>query len=139
MRPASAIAADLDGELLEDRTPLVVQGVQVSPSASNRFKKTDTAGLYAEIYEPLLKGPNPPTVAFEMKVVDRKSGQEKTTVREKAPLGKPGDPVVPIGVKLPLATLDPGSYRVTLRAAELLPGNTLGQVSTTRTVDFVVE
>ncbi len=139
MRPASAIAADLDGELLEDRTPLVVQGVQVSPSASNRFKKTDTAGLYAEIYEPLLKGPNPPTVAFEMKVVDRKSGQEKTTVREKAPLGKAGDPVVPIGVKLPLATLDPGSYRVTLRAAELLPGNTLGHVSTTRTVDFVVE
>jgi VWFA-related protein len=139
MHSANSIATDLDSQLLEDRTPLLVKGIQVVPSATNRFKKTDVAGLYAEIYEPLLKGPTPPAVAFEMRVVDPKTGQEKLSVREKAQVAAPGDPVIPIGLKLPVASLDPGAYRLTLRAAELLPNNTLGNVSATRTVDFVVE
>jgi VWFA-related protein len=134
MHPAATINTDLDSQLLEDRTPLMVQGVQVSPSATNRFKKTDVAGLYAEIYEPLLKGPNPPGVAFEMRVVERKTGQEKLKIRERATSAKTGDPVIQLGLKLPVASLDPGSYRVELRA-----GDALGNVSKTRLVDFEVE
>jgi VWFA-related protein len=134
LRPAAAASTDLDSQLLEDRTPLVVQGVQVLPSASNHFKKTDNACMYAEIYEPLLKGPNPPVVAFELRLVERKTGQEKFKSRERTPQGKVGDPVIPLGLKLPIATLDPGSYRVELRA-----GDAVGNVSKTRTADFEVE
>src|SRR5258708_5210869 len=47
VRPAVAISTDLDSQMLEDRTPLLVQGMQVSPSASNHFKKTDVAAIYA--------------------------------------------------------------------------------------------
>ena len=118
IRRASDIATGLDSQLLEDRTPLMVQGMQVSPSASNHFKKTDTAGLYAQVYEPLLKGPNPPKVAFEMRVVDRKSGQEKFSLPQRIEPGKTGDPVIPLGLQLPVAKLDPGSYRVELRAGD---------------------
>jgi hypothetical protein len=134
LRPATAISTDLDSEMLEDRTPLVVSGVQISPSASNHFKKTDTAAVYAEVYEPLLKGPSPPGVAFELKVVERKTGQEKFKIRERTPQGKAGDPVIPLGLKLPLDKLDAGSYRVELRA-----GDALGHTSKTRTIDFEVE
>src|SRR5208283_4784494 len=77
LRRASDIALDIDSELLEDRTPLVVSGFQISLSASNHFKKTDTAAIYAEVYEPLMKNPNPPDVAFELIIVERTSGQEK--------------------------------------------------------------
>jgi hypothetical protein len=63
-----AVGTSLDSELLQDRTPLLVQGVQLAPSASNHFKKTDTAAIYAEVYEPLLKNPNPPEVAYERTV-----------------------------------------------------------------------
>jgi hypothetical protein len=108
--------------------------MQISPSASNHFKKTDTAGLYAQIYEPLLKGPNLPSVAFEMKVVDRKSGQEKLTFRNRIELGKVGDPVIPLGLQIPVTKLDPGSYRVELRAADSAGSNTK-----TRTADFELE
>ncbi len=131
---AAALASDLDAQLLEDKTPLVVQGIQVAPSASNRFKKTDGAGVYAEIYEPLLKGPNPPGVAFEMKVIEVKTGQEKTKIRERIPPAQPGSPVIPLGLKLPVATLDPGSYRLTLQA-----GDAVGHMSKVRTVEFEVE
>jgi VWFA-related protein len=125
---------NLDSQLLEDRTPLLVQGVQISPSASNHFKKTDTAAIYAEVYEPLLKTPNPPEVAYELIVVERKSGQEKLHIGERTPKGKAGDPVIPLGLKLPVASLGPGSYRVKLRAVD-----SKDNASKTRTADFEVE
>jgi hypothetical protein len=134
IRRASDMATGLDSQLLEDRTPLLVQGMQISPSASNHFKKTDTAGLYAQIYEPLLKGPNLPSVAFEMRVVDRKSGQEKMKVRDRVALTKGGDPVIPLGLQIPVTKLDPGSYRVEVRAAD-----STGTTTKTRTADFEVE
>ena len=131
---ASDVATGLDSQLLEDRTPLMVQGMQVSPSASNQFKKTDTAGLYAEVYEPLMKGPNPPAVAFEFRVLERKSGQEKFNLRQRIAIGKTADPVIPLGLQIPLAKLDPGSYRVELRV-----GDSVGNNSKIRTADFEVE
>src|SRR5258708_28750966 len=82
VRPAVAISTDLDSQMLEDRTPLLVQGMQVSPSASNHFKKTDVAAIYAEIYEPLMKGPSPPIVAFDLRVVDSKLAQQQTYVSQ---------------------------------------------------------
>ena len=68
----------LDAALLADRTPLVVKGVQVIPSGTNRFKKTDHAALYAEVYEPLLLGAAKPRVAVGLRVLDRKSGEQKS-------------------------------------------------------------
>ncbi len=134
IRRAADIYIGLDSQLLEDRTPLLVQGVQISPSASNHFKKTDTAAIYAEVYEPLLKNPDPPEVAYELIVVERKSGQEKFHIGDRTPKGKAGDPVILLGLKLPVASLGPGSYRVQLRAAD-----SVGNTSKTRTADFEVE
>ncbi len=134
VRRASDVATGLDSQLLEDRTPLLVQGMQITPSASNHFKKSDNAAVYAEVYEGLLKDPKPPEVALEYIVVERQSGQEKLHVGEKLPKGKPGDPVIPLGLKLPVATLSPGVYRVQLRAVD-----SAGNSSKTRTADFEVE
>jgi VWFA-related protein len=134
VRRAADIALDMDSQLLEDRTPLVVSGFQISPSACNHFKKTDNAAIYAEVYEPLMKNPNPPDVAFDLRVLEPKSGEEKLHVRNRLPKGKDGVPVIPMGLKLPVATLAPGSYRVELRAMD-----SAGGTSKTRSVDFEVE
>jgi hypothetical protein len=134
IRRASDIASDLDGQLLEDRTPLLVQGMQISPSASNHFKKSDTAAIYAEIYEPLLRQPNPPEVAYELIVVERKTGKEKIHIGDRTSKGTPGSPVIPLGLKLPVASLDPGLYRLNLRAVD-----SAGNSSKTRSTDFEVE
>jgi VWFA-related protein len=134
IRRASDVSLDMDSELLEDRTPLVASGYQISPSASNHFKKTDTAAIYAEVYEPLMRNPKPPDVAFDLRVVEPKSGVEKFHVRNRLPKGRDGVPVIPMGLKLPVATLEPGSYRLELRAMD-----SVGGTSKTRTVDFEVE
>ena len=106
----------------------------MSPSATNHFKKTDMAAIYAEIYEPLLKSANPPDVAYEFIVVEVKSGQEKVHAGSRLPKGKAGDLVIPLGLKLPVATLEPGPYRVQLRAVD-----SAGNATKTRVADFEVE
>jgi VWFA-related protein len=129
----SDLSTGLDSELLADRTPLVVQGVQVVPSDNNRFKKTDNAAVFVEIYAPLLMGPKPPQVGVELMVVDRKTGEKKVDVASRA-ANQPGSAVAPIGLKLPVATLAPGSYRVELRALD-----SVGNATKARTADFEVE
>lgn len=113
----AADMSGIDSQLVEDKTPLLVQGMQISPSATNHFKAMDTAAIYAEVYEALLKSSTPPDLAFELIVVDRKSGQEKLHVRDRVQKSKAGDAMmIPLGLKLPVATLGPGVYHVSLRA-----------------------
>jgi hypothetical protein len=133
MQRVADLSTGLDSELLGDRTPLVVQGIQLVPSASNRFKKTDSVGVYAEIYAPLLTGPNPPQVGVELIVMDHKTGEKKVDVASRAAT-QAGSAVVPMGIKVPVDTLAAGSYRVELRALD-----SLGNSVKPRTADFDVE
>jgi hypothetical protein len=110
----------LDSELLEDSKPLIIRGVQIFPSATGHFKKTDNGVAYIEVYDPALAGDKPPQLGFEYRIVDVKSGQQKLDVgvMDTKDLIKPGNPTVPMAVKLPLDTLPPGTYRVDLRAED---------------------
>jgi VWFA-related protein len=123
----------LDSQLLADRTPLMVQGIQIVPSSSNRFKKADNAAIYAELYAPLLAGPNPPQIGVEVVITDRKTGEKKVDVATRPPT-QAGSSVVPVGLKLPVDSLAPGSYRVELRALD-----SAGGAAKPRTADFEVE
>ncbi len=127
------LSTGLDSELLGDRTPLMVQGVEVVPSASNRFKKTDNVGIYAELYAPLLTGPKPPLIGVELIVTDRKTGEKKVDVAAR-PATQAGSAIVPMGIKVPVNTLNPGSYRVELRAVD-----SVGNSVKPRTADFELE
>ena len=110
----------LDSELLEDHKPLLTQGMEVVPAASNRFRKSDTAAIYVEAYEPLLKEANPPKVGLELIIVDRKTGEKKVDagVPDTSGSVKAGNPVVPMGLKLPIDRLPPGAYQVQLVAID---------------------
>jgi hypothetical protein len=115
-----AINADLDSVLLEDRTPLVVKGMQIVPMAVNRFKKTDKVVLYSEIYDSLLTEEKPPRVVLGYKIQERSTNKEMFftgTVPADEFLQK-GSPVVPIGMMVVVKDLAPGSYRVVLMAAD---------------------
>ena len=136
VRSASDLAAGLDAALLEDRKPLIVRGMHIIPSGSNHFKRTDSAAVYLELYAPALLGPNPPQIGVEMRVTDRKSGEQKLDIgiRDTTASIQPGNPVMPIGLKLPVNSLASGSYRVELRAMD-----SQGGVTNFRSSDFEVE
>jgi VWFA-related protein len=136
MRPVSELGLGLDAALLEGRTPLVASGMQMTPSGSNRFKKTDLTLMYVEIYEPHLLDPTPPQVGIQVRVVDRKTGEAKqdTGVFRVEKQIQPGNPIVSVGLKLPVDTLTPGSYRAELKAVD-----TAGNSSVVRQADFELE
>ncbi len=110
----------LDSELLQDHKPLVTQGVEVIPAASNQFKKGEPAAVYVEAYDPLLTSANPPKIGLELKIIDRKTGAKMIDagVPDTSGSVKAGNPVVPLGLKLPTDRLPPGSYRVEMIALD---------------------
>jgi len=114
------IPTGLDSVLLEDRTPLVVKGMQIVPSGSNHFKHTDTVVLYAEIYEPLLTSENPPVVATAYRIFEQATNKQVffTNIIRADDFIQKGNSVIPIGMKVKVDDLKPGSYRLVMQAVD---------------------
>jgi VWFA-related protein len=129
------IPSSLDAVLLEDRTPLVVQGLQVMPSGTNRFKRDENVIVYSEIYEPLLTSTSPPKIGLGYRILDRGSRKEVmfTGVVAADAFIQKGNPVVPVGLKVNVKDLAPGAYCLVLQAVDAA-----GNKAPNRTVDFDV-
>lgn len=127
---------NLQQDVLADRKPLITQGIQVTPSGSNHFRKTEQAALYVEIYDPAVASDKPPEVGLQLRILDGKTGE----ARHDSGLGtvnksiEPGNPIIPVALRLPLDGLQPGPYKLELRALD-----SAGHRSTLRTTDIVVE
>jgi len=98
----------------------VVKGLQIVPSGSNRFKHTDTVVLYTEIYEPLLTSATPPVVACAYRLFDRTTNKELffTNIIRADDFVQKGNPVIPVGMKVKVEDLKPGSYRLVMQAVD---------------------
>jgi len=136
LRKVDDPSSNIESVLLGDRTPLIVKGLEVVPSSSNHFKRTDNVVMYAQIYDLHADDANPPDVAVGYRVVDIKTGKNAfgagpmsaSMYRQK------GNPIVAVGFKVPLKDVPPGSYRLDAQAAE-----TGGSLSPVRSVLFDVE
>jgi hypothetical protein len=137
VRRMSEISSGLDDVLLADRTPLVVQGMQVIPTGAAHFTKTDNALMYVELYEPLLANATTfPKVGISYQVLDKKTGEKKVDDAGMVGLettAKLGNPVIPLGIKIPVDKLPPGSYQIHLRAMD-----SSGSTTQERTAEFDV-
>jgi len=133
IHPVNQMGQTLDALILEDRTPLVTQGLQLVPTGSDQFKKADRAAFYVELYSPAMVEPNPPKISLKVAIVDRKTGEKKIEAGGEAADAKAGSPLVPVGLILPVAKLDPGSYRLELEGVD-----SAGHVTPERSADFEV-
>ena len=78
----------------------------------------------------------PHRVALQMVVVDKKTNEKKidSGLIDMADFAKAGNPVIPVGLRVPSKELAPGSYRVEFKAAD-----DTGKVTAVRTADFEVQ
>jgi len=114
------IPESLDSVLIEDRKPLVVKGLQIFPSGSNRFKHTDNVVVYSEVYEPLLTSENPPAVGMGYTLFYRDTNQKlmSTGAQRADNFIQKGNPVIPFAFKVKVDDLKPGAYRLMMQAVD---------------------
>jgi VWFA-related protein len=127
IEPAEGLGGALEADLLSDRTPLVVQNMEVIPAGSYRFKRTETVALYAQLYDPHLADPTPPSIDLDYNIVDLKTGKPVLGGRNinTAPFLEKGSSMLPVGLKVPIDQLNPGSYRIDLQASDAAGHKTL--------------
>lgn len=136
MQPVSQLTAGLEEALLEERIPLVAKGVEIIPSSDNRFSRDEKVGLYVEVYEPLMQNPNPPRVGIIYNVFDQKTNQQVFTSNTILvnTFAEEGNPVIPVGIYVPVDRLAEGEYRL-----ELLARDAMGNVSPQHTATFEID
>jgi Ca-activated chloride channel family protein len=134
--PISPAAAQMDASLMEKRTPLVFQGMELVPSPSCRFAKGTGPAVYVEIFDPVLKDGRPHRVGVEFTVADRKSGRQVLSSNGilTADHLQRGNPLVPMGFKLPVENVPPGDYQLVVQARD-----SEGHTSGLRSADFSIQ
>ena len=134
--PVSQLTANMRTVLHEERTPLVFKGMELVPSTSYRFAKSAQPVVYVEVYDPELKSPAPPSVGVLFNIVDKKTNQpaysSNTILIDD--YARSGNPLVPMGFKLPVERLQAGDYRLEIKGRD-----SSGHVSTVRSADFSIE
>jgi len=103
VHPAAQMLGALDQDLLENRVPLVVNGVQMTPTGTNRFHKGE-----------------PPALGLDVRLFDPKTGELKKDFGL-SPLkhnGQLGNPAVPVGLVLDLQDVAPGTYTLAVTAVD---------------------
>lgn len=113
------IPTDVDATLLEDRTPMIVKGMKITPAANYSFKQSDKVVIYSQVYEPLLKSDAPPRVVAGYSILDASNKQ----VFFSGPISleeyiQKGNAVVPFGLMIKVKDLPPGNYRLVLQAMD---------------------
>ncbi len=136
IQPASGLDSATAAELLADRIPLVAQGMEILPSGSNRFSKSDKVALYAQVYDPDLANSNPASLQFVYRVVNTQTGETvfSTGAVDAEKFIQKGNPVVPLGLSVPIDQLPPGPYRIDIQAFDAQ-----GSKTPIRSVQFAAE
>jgi hypothetical protein len=128
------VEAGLDQLLLEGRTPLIAAGMQITPTGNSAFKKNETVVCYTEVYEPANVDNPPSKIGVQLRVLDAKTGEQKVDsgLVEMTKYAQAGNPVVPVGLRVPVDQLAPGTYKL-----ELTGRNEKG-ASASHTIEFQV-
>jgi VWFA-related protein len=114
------IPTEVDATLLEDRKPLIVKGMQITPAASYQFKKTDNVMLYSELYEPLMKTDPATKVLSGYYIFDKATNKQMFFTGGVAldSFVEKGNTVVPFALRVETKDLPPGNYRLVLLALD---------------------
>jgi hypothetical protein len=129
------IALCMEGTSSDGDAKLVAGGREFALAGGSRFRASDHVYFYTEVYEPGLVSTNPPSLSMEYRVVERNTGEVKQDSGMAGIAGyvHPGNSVVPFATALPVGRLEPGLYRLEVRA-----GHSSGSDVITRGVDFEV-
>ncbi len=111
VQPISQEAAQDEAEA--GQYPLIFRGNCIAVSGSDVLSRTGVAEAYFEIYEPLANSAGTARLTMSLRLLDAANNQQAWNSGDVdlSPLAKAGNRVIPVALKLPVATLPPGTYR----------------------------
>ena len=121
---ANSVTDGLDTGIQEDDAPLTVRGVQVTPTGSNRFHKSEKCYFYAELYEPALavrgvKDTDVPAVGVHVELLDAAGNVKKDLGLTRLVLPPvTGNPTVPMALSLGLTDASAGDFKLRVTALD---------------------
>jgi VWFA-related protein len=128
IRKAGAAGESTVGSLFDERTPLLSAGVELIPSGSAVFIKSDHVYCYFEVYRTAAVDPT-----VSVRILNAKTGQpaeEGGTSKIEPPAN--GKNTIPVALMVATSALAPGAYLLEATATD-------GANSTSRTVAFEIK
>ena len=122
VQPISPEAAQDEADA--GKTPLIFRGNRIAVWGGDVLSKTGTAEAYFEIYEPLSNGAGTVQLTMRLRLLDAQSNEQAWSSGDVdlSALAKSGNKVIPVALKLPVATLPPGTYRAELTVRDSAGG-----------------
>ncbi len=112
-RPASNLG--LEPALIDQGTPLIAGAMQVIPTGSNVFTRSEQAFCYFEVYSPGAQD----TATLHLRILDRKTGAQKWDGGvAKLPPPADSESTIPLGLSVPIGSLPSGSYVLEVTATD---------------------
>jgi VWFA-related protein len=129
VHPISPEGAQDEAE--SDEAPLIFRGNRISISGSDLLLKTGAAEAYFEVYRPPVTGAAAGRLTLHLRLLDEGTNRERWNSGEidLSTLGKPGDRVIPIALRLPVASLPAGKYRAELTVNDATGGGATRSIS----------
>jgi VWFA-related protein len=133
VQPITPEAAQEEAE--GGRYPLIFRGNRVSVSGSDVLAKTGTAEAYFEIYEPLANEAGTVQLSMRLRLLDTQSNEQAWNSGDidLSGLARSANKVIPVALKLPVATLPLATYRAELTVKDSAGGQA------TRNIQFRTE
>jgi hypothetical protein len=122
VQPLSQEAAQDEADTGE--VPLLFRGNRITVSGSDNLPRAGATEAYFEIYHPPVAGGGKVQLTMRLRLLDAQSNQERWSSGDVdlSALAKPGDRVIPVAVRLPVAGLPAGAYRAELTVKDSAGG-----------------
>jgi len=122
-------------EIEQGKKPLIFRGNRITVAGSDVLSKTGVAEAYFEIYSPPAAGAEPLQLTMHLRLLDAQSDEQKWDSGDVdlSALAKSGNLVIPVALRLPVATLPPGTYHAELTVKDSAEGEAA------RSIEFRVE
>jgi VWFA-related protein len=130
VQPISPEAAQDQAEAGE--RPLIFRGNRIIVSAAEVLPRSGTAEAYFEVYEPLATGAAAVPLTMRLRLLDVRSGQERWNSGDVdlSSLTRSANRIIPVALRLPVASLPAGPYRAELTVNDPAGGRA------TRSIEF---
>ncbi len=115
--------------------PLVVKGVEVTPTADTHLEEGGPFNFYLQVYEPRIAGPSKPAVTVHLRILDPRRNRivQALNPTDAAPYAIPGDPIISVGGGINISKLPIGFYELQAQATD-----SAGASTPWHSVDFTV-